>query len=299
MFGYVSVDKPEMKIRDYNTFKALYCGLCKTIRREYGQAARLLLNYDCTMLYVLAAAVSERPTEYRQELCPTSKLKKKTYALDEGAELAAAVNMLLAYGNLEDDARDEGGVKAKAAMKLYAGVYEKAQQRYPRLAEQIARSLERLALLERSGGDDMDRVADVFADMLGFIFAAAGQEKRILYKMGYNIGRWIYIADAYADVEKDLKSGSYNAFIVKYGPEKAADKYANIAEDARFAMNASIAGAGEAYDLLRVVKHKAILDNIVYRGLYKKTESILAQQERKNGSALTAPEIESSGLEGE
>ena len=50
MFGYVTTDNPNLYIKDLGLYKALYCGLCKSIGATCGQMARLTLTYDLTFL---------------------------------------------------------------------------------------------------------------------------------------------------------------------------------------------------------------------------------------------------------
>jgi len=138
--------------------------------------------------------------------------------------------------------------------------------------------------LEQQRCGHIDRVADVFAAMLGELFREIGGEERILYHMGYNMGRWIYLADAYEDLEKDAKKGRYNPFLCKYGPEAAERREELVLEDAKYALLASLNEAAAAWDLLDVKKHRGILDNILHLGLYKKTEQILNGGKGKTGN---------------
>ena len=39
MFGYVTANEPELKVKDYHKYKAYYCGLCQSLKRQYGSAA--------------------------------------------------------------------------------------------------------------------------------------------------------------------------------------------------------------------------------------------------------------------
>lgn len=36
MFGYIMIDKPELKVKEFSRYKAYYCGLCRTLKEEYG-----------------------------------------------------------------------------------------------------------------------------------------------------------------------------------------------------------------------------------------------------------------------
>ena len=33
MFGYVTIRKDDLKVKDYNKYQAYYCGLCQDIQR--------------------------------------------------------------------------------------------------------------------------------------------------------------------------------------------------------------------------------------------------------------------------
>ena len=117
--------------------------------------------------------------------------------------------------------------------------------------------------------------------LLQGVFARCGEQKKVLGQMGYHLGRWIYLMDAYADREKDQKKGSYNPFLRRF-PQQGEDMH----ETAAFVLNSTLAGLKNAYDLLDVKKHKGILDKILQRGLYKKTEELLkiGRGKTENGS---------------
>ena len=280
MFGYISIDKPEMKVRDFETFRAYYCGLCRQIRRGYGQLPRLVLSYDCTFLYILGAALEDSIPEYAKKRCPVSPIRKRGFARDHGAEYAAAVNVLLAADNLRDKVKDDKNLGAGAMLLAYQGAYRKAGRKYPRAAASIGEALERLSQMEREKESNLDKVADAFAGMLRDIFAGLGKhkdEEKVLGHLGYNLGRWIYLADAYHDRQRDARKGAYNPFLCRYGKDAAEQSGGEMKETAAFSLNSSLHAACAAYDLLEIKKHKEILDNILYSGLYKKTEQILKE----------------------
>lgn len=281
MFGYVSVDKPEMKIKDFATFRAYYCGLCKAMGRELSQAGRFGMSYDCAFLYLLLASTSDRKPEYRRERCPASPFAKKTFAVDDGAEYAAAVNVLLSVSSLRDHAQDDHSIPARIGVATLKSAYRRATEMDRDLAQLIQIHLDELAELERNRERDLDRVSHVFADMLGEVFCQHDKRHTVLYKLGYYLGRWIYLIDAYDDLEKDLEKGAYNPFAEKYHMERNG-KCSDIYEEAKFLLNSSLAGVVQAYELLDIKKHKGILDNVIYLGLYQKTGYVL-DGEKKSG----------------
>ena len=52
MFGYVVVNKPEMKFKEFDVYHAYYCGLCKTLKNNYGLRAQAALNFDMNFLAI-------------------------------------------------------------------------------------------------------------------------------------------------------------------------------------------------------------------------------------------------------
>ena len=100
--------------------------------------------------------------------------------------------------------------------------------------------------------------------------------KKVLSWMGYNLGRWIYIADAYEDLEKDIKNKNYNPLVFYKGE--------NLKQDIYDSMTYSLANIASAYDLLDIKRNDTLIRNILYAGLPQKQESIFNKTEEDNGS---------------
>ena len=107
MFGYVRPPVNALPQEELERFRRMYCGLCHTLSRRYGQAARFILNYDFTYLAILLSSGEEgRRSEAR---CYTSPLKKRAYLEPDAAmELAADESVILAYWQLRDGVADHG-----------------------------------------------------------------------------------------------------------------------------------------------------------------------------------------------
>lgn len=271
MFGYVVIDKPLMRIGDYNLFKSYYCGLCRELKKS-GLPARLLLNYDCVFLYLLAVSLDDSEVMFKSGRCVASPFRKKAFALNAHAAYAAAVNVLLGVNSLKDKRADDKSLAAGAGALFTSRAYKKAKKKYPELAEGIEKSLKELAKLEAEGEKDIDAAAHVFAGLLGAVFSGLPEDKEVLYQFGYSLGRWIYLADAYEDFEKDQKKGSYNPFIKNF--ETAEQAF----DSAEYNLLSSLRGAMLAYDLLSIKRNREILDNIMYDGLQKETRRVLERR---------------------
>ncbi len=271
MFGYLTVQKGELLVKEYETFRAYYCGLCRALA-GYGVHARLLLSYDCTFLYLLCSALSEERPQYGAMRCIAHPARKLPRAQAAGRQYAAAVNVLLGYYSLKDHAQDGKNPFIGAAAGAYRRAVRKAAGQYPEAQRVILQQLEALHELEQQGCADIDQAADAFAAMLGALFLPLGGQKEVLRVLGYNLGRFVYLCDALDDLEKDEQRGNYNPFLQRFGADRAAAR-----ESARFNLQSSASGAGMALDLLNIRRHAGILENIVYKGLPAKLEELLSR----------------------
>lgn len=261
----------ELKIREFKEYKAYYCGLCKSIKKYYGEFARFALSNDCAFLYILAASLKE--TCVKEEKCPCAlhPLQKRTQIITDGCDYAAAVNVLLTYHKCLDDIKDGG--KKSAVYKIFINkAYNEAQNKYSEVKDSILGMEERLSECEKEKSGDTDKAAHSFAVMLGRIFEFLDENQwEPLYDLGYNLGRWIYLIDAADDLEKDKKEGNYNVFLNKF-PGK---DFKEIRKEAEFSLYMSLACAKEAFLKLKIYKNKDILLNILEKGLKEKTEIVL------------------------
>ncbi len=287
MFGYVQPLKPELKMKEYEAFKGYYCGLCKAIKEKYTNTARFMLNYDCAVLSLLLSSMSAETPQLKRERCAVSPIKKKTVIRSRESEYAAAVNILLGYAKIKDAAKDDKNAAAFILSGLYGRVEKRAAKDFPELAEEFGKRMKTLSSLEKEKCSDIDAVSSEFGSLLGAVFSYAPYEfadkgaKKALWHLGYNLGRWIYIADAIDDIIKDDRKKSYNVFLQRQHGGAAALKE-SVREEAAFNLNYSLAEACKAYELLDIKRDKPLLDNIMYLGLAKKTEDVLKGE--TNGS---------------
>ena len=286
MFGYVQPLRPELRVRDMTLYKAFYCGQCKALSRRYGTIARGFLSYDTALLGLLSAALSARDAEVRNERCIVSPVKKKPVARPSAAlEFAADANVILAYNKLRDDWRDERSKKAAAGRVFLSRAYRRARRARPKMGRAVETLVDELAMLEGAGCPRMDEAADVFARLMQVLFAELGAEegdKRALSWMAYNLGKWVYLADAFDDLEKDVARGCYNVIWLQYGKKgDAADCRREMREAVGFNLKTSLSQCAAAYELLRLKRYKELLDNIVYLGLMDRTERVLKGESKQ------------------
>lgn len=263
--------KCELRVHEYETYKAYYCGLCKALRRRYSPASTAIVSFDCAFLYILFDSLLCGENTTVPCKCVLHPLEARAEITAPCAEYPAAVNVLLSYFKLKDDIADGKKQMALAAPFLYPA-YRKAAKLYPDVSGAIKMMYCSLMEIQNKKSKSIDEAANTFAVLLGKIFEELNkQEWENLYDLGYNLGRWLYIIDALDDLEKDKKSGNYNVFLEKYGD--SCDP--GIKKEAEFNLFFSLAKAAEAYARLPVLKNKGILDNIMYLGLKEKTNIVL------------------------
>lgn len=222
MFGYVLPPVEKLGEEGTEQFRQIYCGLCHTLGRRYGFAARFILNYDLTYLAILLSA-QEPVTAVCDRRCAASPFKKRRCLCSSRAlELAADESIILAYWQVKDGVADSRLWKKllyRFAESILRPAYGRAAALRPIFDEIVRTRLGLLAQLERENNASMDAPADTFAQLL-----AAGAEeiddpvqKRVLRQLLYHLGRWVYLIDAADDLKKDAASGSYNPVALRYG----------------------------------------------------------------------------------
>lgn len=288
MFGYIMPDKPELKIKEYELFRAYYCGVCKSLGRNLGVLSRFTLNYDSVFLGLFLSSLYGESPVMTKEVCIANPLKKKWIARkSKYIDLAADINTILTYYKLKDDWEDERKLSSRAAGLILSGGYKKAKSRNPELDSIVSRAIAATTELEKQKCSSIDAAAEPTAVMMKELLAAGfgesdASKRRILEWAGYNLGKWIYTIDAYDDMEKDITSGSYNPILLKYkydGEEIGSFKD-KLREEVSFGLLQSLGQLAGSVELLNM-KNKGIIDNIIYMGLYKKTESIIDKTTNK------------------
>ena len=280
MYGYVRPDRGELKVRDYETFRGVYCGLCHRLRERYGPLARFAVNYDYTFLAMLLSG--PEPADICARRCPYHPLRRavKCLAASPGMDLAADHTVILAYWKLRDGAADKPflpslGYRLLAA--LHRGAYVRASERCPGFASTAETELAALSALERDRCPTVDEPADRFARILRA--AADGTEdpdrRRILRELLYHLGRIVYILDAADDLSDDLRDGSYNPLRYRFSLQDGRLSPEDEAE-LRLSLQHSHNRLAAAFGLLPETPYSPILKNTVFLGLPGVTQAVFS-----------------------
>lgn len=277
MFGYINVNSQELSKENKEIYQSYYCGLCHSLRDHYGTKCRILLNYDMTFLVVLLTGLYETNTDSKDFTCPLHPIKRRTSFSNEITDYAAAMNVALAYHNLMDDWKDDHSVPKKTFAGLIEKYYKEIADLYPRQITAIETYVNRQSELEQQHETNIDVVAGLTGEMLGEIFAWKQDEwYEELKTLGFYMGKFIYLMDAYEDLDRDEKKDSFN-------PLRSLKKeHVNDFEViCKLMMTSMISECAKSFERLPILLHAEILRNILYSGVWSKYEYIQLKKRQK------------------
>lgn len=279
MFGYVTINRRELKVKDLETYESYYCGLCMQIRRRYGLLETGALNYDMTFLSILLSGLYEEKGEREKSRCMLQKRHRgpsscQRVILTKAQEYAADMNFMLAYHNLMDDWMDEKKITARILAGIFHRKYAQAAKRYPRQHKAIVNYVHKLHICEKKGKADIEEAATLTGKAFSEIYVWKEDVwEQPLRQMGFYMGKFIYLMDAYEDVEKDEKTGSYNPLIPLY---KSGELEAKTEEYLQLMMG----GCCRAFEMLPILDHADLLRNILYSGVWMKFAAVTAKRKK-------------------
>ncbi len=282
MFGYVKPYNPELRVRELEEYKAVYCGLCKQLGRSFGVFARFTLSYDFAFLAMLKTALdSEICPETERCACIAHPFCKRIRVRENAAmQMAARAAMISVYYKLLDDREDEGFFRRIGAVLLLPFA-KRARRKALAFAdgaaadEAAAKMSAAQAQLEAEKCQIPDAAAEPTANFLAAVLkncAATAEQAAVLERFGYLLGRYVYLCDALDDLEDDRRRGRYNPFLYAGGEAAIA------AKNALFLTTAELS---DDFDLLELHRYEGILENIIRIGL--RAEVIRIEKKLKGG----------------
>ena len=277
MFGYLSLNKGELKIKDYETYRSFYCGLCNSLKDGYGRFGQVTLTFDMTFLTILLTSLYELPKETKMERCILHPVKKHRTIENTATAYCSDMNILLAYHNLMDDWIDQKRVDKLVVARQLEKQYRMVERKYPRQAKAVRAYIKQLHRCERRKEKNLDKVAGYTGRLLGEIFAwKEDMWAPHLKKMGFYIGKYIYLIDAFEDREQDRQSQQYNPWLLQ-------SKEHNTEEYCQIVLRMMMIECAKEFEFLPLIDHVDILRNIIYSGIWYQFSRIVAGegQERK------------------
>lgn len=290
MFGYVVVNKPELKIKDFDRYREFYCGLCHALRERHGVAGQISLSYDAAFAAVILTALYEPYTRELERRCMVHPVGKKRYLQNKIIDYVADMNLVLTYYKCLDDWEDDRNYIRLSYGGMIKNEVKKIKLEYGEKVKFIRDRIRRLGKLEKEKSTNIDELAGTFGDIMGEILAVKPESitdmpdenvynddwEEELRSLGFYLGKFIYILDAFDDVEEDIEKGRFNPFATKY--ESDSKIFNDWVKKLLMMVAAELA---KYYEKLPIVDETAILRNIIYSGIWTRYFSI-CERRKKN-----------------
>lgn len=279
MFGYIIINKAELRFREFDVYHSYYCGLCRRLRERFGLRGQISLSYDMTFLILLLTGLYEPKTEIRTCKCAAHPLEKHTARVNPFTDYAADMNVILSYYKCLDDWADERRITRLAYGRLLKKPCREMEKEYGDKLSRISGLLEEISRKETEQEQNLDEMAGRFGGVMEEIFAWRPDEwEASLRKIGFYLGKFIYLMDAYEDLEEDQKKGAYNPFLPLKGEETFEENSRNI-------LTMMMAECSREFEKLPILEDVEILRNILYSGVWCRFEAVRKRrQEKKVGS---------------
>lgn len=277
MFGYVKPVLGEMLVKEHEFYKATYCGICRAMKKHTGAISNVTLSYDSVFLALVRMLyIPDGDFAAEKRRCIAHPTTKRPMLKENDAlEYTARAFAVLTYYKLKDDLTDEGGLKragATAVRPIVALANSKAS--LPELSEKVADRLDKINALEKEGCPSVDKPAALFGELLGEIFAHGlpDSDRLVPYEVGNHLGRFIYAADAAEDYDKDIKSGSYNPYVLLYDSKPLTVENKQSIKTGLILECQKIEAAVNLLPFEKRATIENIINNIIYLGLVKRIE---------------------------
>ena len=277
MFGYINVNAKELTKENKEIYQSYYCGLCKELYKNSGTKGQMLLNYDITFLVVLLTGLYEPQEEKKEFVCALHPFKKRTRISSRISEYAADMNVMLAYFKLIDDWQDEHKLSKRAMAALLQKDYQRMAQKYPRQSGAIQNYIQKLSEFENRNETNIDLVAGLTGEVVGELFAWRQDEwYDELKTLGLYLGKFIYLMDAYEDLDRDEKRDAYN-------PLRALQKTneQDFEVIVKLMMTSMMSECAKSFERLPIILHADILRNIIYSGVWTKYEYLQMKRKKR------------------
>ncbi len=275
MFGYIIVNKAEMKFKEFEVYHAYYCGICRDLKKKYGGLGQVSLSYDMTFLAILLTGLYEPETIDSSCKCIAHPFENHATKNNIFTEYAADMNALFAYYKCRDDWEDEKKVWKLLYGRLLEGKTGPLKEKYAAKLRTISLLMQNFSEAEKSDHPDIDTLSGLFGRVMAEIVAVREDEwAENLRALGFYLGKFIYICDAYEDIENDKKKGIFNPLMQKYDQP-------DFEEECRTILRMMMSECCREFERLPILENVEILRNILYSGVWCRYEAV--HEKRMNG----------------
>ncbi|MBO4218945.1 MAG: hypothetical protein J5887_05570 [Erysipelotrichaceae bacterium] len=268
MFGYLTTNYTELSKEDNRRYRSWYCGLCNRLNESYGNTGRKTLTYDFTFITILLSSVYPDGNTVILERCPLHPLKKHEATYNGFSTYCADMNIYLSYYKHLDDVADDNSASARKMADTLLPFISRIEEKYPDKCKTVKEELRQISMIEKDNILNPDLGANHFGQLLGELLYV--NENEDLKRLGFHLGRFIYLLDAVIDLKDDLKKGHYNP-LTGFERSNHEEMLLMVMED-----------VDSAYRQLGI--SEPILENIIYSGIWSKYDLNKRKEKRHERS---------------
>lgn len=273
MFGFVQADTAGLKEDDLIRYRSYYCGLCRSLGNKYGAVSRLCLTYDMAFLAMVLTSLYEPPETVDTGRCAVHPIRENKYLNNKYIDYCADMTIALMYHKLMDNWKDDRNIASKISADTLKNKYEKVKSLWPNQCSVMERELKTLSEIEKEPDFSADEAGACFGRLMASLFTVNRDNwYNHLNCLGYELGRFIYVADAVLDLDDDIKKNKPNPF------KNVKINYDDMKNDLKIILG----GAARAFEFLPLVQDYDILRNVIYNGIWLKYNSKISKQDKNN-----------------
>ncbi len=279
---------PNLKVYEDAIYKATYCGLCKKLKKKFGNLSRLNLNYDMVFFTIFSICYLQEDFQFEKKFCKLHPFKKKLCLKDcVSLEKAADVSIILFYFKIKDNILDSKKIKKTlnyAALLLLKRAYNKAKHNSNYIANLVSNFVKKQSEVEKTPNMPIEYYAHPTSECMGEIFKSLKKSKKeteILYRIGYMLGKYIYLMDALDDLAQDVKNNNFNPVL----QSNIKNSNNNAIKTIDQLLNFTIAQLASSFEELKIKSYVQIIQNIIYLGL-KNSKKLILNKHKKLFTSL-------------
>ncbi|MGN0708199.1 MAG: DUF5685 family protein [Faecalibacterium sp.] len=280
MFGYIIPNQSALEPQAQARYRSAYCGLCRRIGQRHGLRGRLTLSYDLTFLDLLLCSLYEDIVQCEQGIgrCPIHPLRGTAWRAADPTDYCADIGLALHYYNAKDKWQDDHSLAGLACQKMLEDERAKAEQLWPRQCGAIRSCLDKLARYEAAGSQDLDAVSGCFGALMAELFDYRQDHwSPELRSIGFHLGKYIYLLDAYDDLARDLCKDAYN-------PLRSLSRQPGYEQEMKEIFELLLAKCAQGFERLPCIQDADLLRNILYSGVWLKYNCKTARDAKKSAS---------------
>lgn len=223
MYGYLRPEMASLNNEEVSRYTQHYCTTCCALNDIFGLSQRLLTSYDAAFIGILFSSQNQNTENTYNNFCTYFKGKEKSFDSNElVSKISASIAILIGYGKLLDHLQDrpsainelrKKGLKRsyKKALNILHGIGFETEKYFQLFNNQFG--------VEKSKNISINDLCDPTATFIGALikFTATinneDENEDLMYQIGYNIGKIIYIVDACVDIVEDINKDQFNYLI--------------------------------------------------------------------------------------